>query len=261
MLNRSMIRAGLPIGKFGVEFYCHRTLGSTNDEAIRLARQGAPEGTLVVADEQKAGRGRAGRHWLTPPGAALALSVVLRPAPEAVTGGGLMTLGSLAVAEALETEGLRPRVKWPNDVLVEGRKLAGVLVEASWTEANLDFAVCGIGVNVRPASVPSDQQVDYPATCVEAALGRRIDREKLLLAILTALDRWYCKIGSHEMLGALQERLAFARQRVTIQTVGTQEITGRVLGLAPDGRLRLETDGGEVMLIGAEAAHLRPLPT
>ncbi len=258
MLNQSRIRAGLPIGKFGGEFHFHRTLGSTNDEALRLARHGSPEGTLVVAEEQKAGRGRAGRRWLTPSGAALALSVVLRPAPEAVTGGGLMTLGSLAVAEALETEGLRPQVKWPNDVLVGGRKLAGVLVEASWTEPTLDFAVCGIGVNVRPASVPP-QQVDYPATCVEAVLGRRVDREKLLLDILLALDRWYGRMGSQEMLRTVEERLAFATERVAIRAFGNQEITGRVLGLAPDGRLRLETNGGEVILIGAEGSHLRLL--
>lgn len=259
MLNRHRIRAALPIGRFGGGFHFHRTIGSTNDEAVDLARRGAPEGTLVIADEQTTGRGRSGRRWFTPAGAALALSVVLRPGPEWVTGGGLMALGSLALAEALERDGLRPQIKWPNDVLVGGRKLAGVLVEAAWTGRHLDFAVCGIGVNVRPASVPPDQEVDYPATCVEAARGQRVDREDLLLAILTALDRWYSKMGSQEALQALEERLAFVDERVAIRTGSGQEMIGRVLGLAADGRLRLEAADGEVILIGAEGSHLRPL--
>ncbi len=259
MLNRSRIEAGLPVGKFGQVFAFHRKLGSTNDEAARLARGGAPEGTLVVAEEQTSGRGRGGRRWLTPAGAALALSVVLRPHPDAATGAGLMTLGSLAVAEALAGEGLEAEIKWPNDVLLGGRKVAGVLVEASWSGPALEFAVCGIGLNVRPASVPRDQDIDYPATCVEAALGRRVDRESLLLAVLAGLERWDPQLGTEAWLQAVQSRLALAGSQVAIRTTGDQEITGRVLGVCADGRLRLEGTDGRVILVGPEGSHLRPL--
>lgn len=259
MLNRCRIQAGLPVGKFGQVFEFHRRLGSTNDEAARLARRGAPEGTLIVAEEQTSGRGRGGRRWLTPPDTALALSVVLRPALDPVTAAGLMTLGALAVTDALEAQGLEPEIKWPNDVLLGGRKVAGVLVEASWSGPALEFAICGIGINVRPASVPRDQEVDYPATCVEAALGRRVDRERLLLAVLAGLDRWYPRLGTEAMLQAVQSRLALAGHQVALRTTGDQEITGRVLGVCADGRLRLEITNGQVILVGAEGSHLRPL--
>ncbi|MEW6567205.1 MAG: biotin--[acetyl-CoA-carboxylase] ligase [Chloroflexota bacterium] len=260
MLNQRRLQAGLPVGDFGREFRFHRKIGSTNDEAARLARGGAPEGALVVAEEQTAGRGRAGHRWSTPPGTALAMSVVLRPvSPAAVTGGGLMAVGALAVADALEAEGARPQIKWPNDVLAEGRKLAGVLVEASWVGADIDFAICGIGVNVRRGAVPPERDIDYPATCVEAVLGRSVDREDLLIAILSGLDRWYHRLGSPELLQAWEQRLAFADDEVTVRSGEGTEIRGRVRGLAQDGRLRLETAEGAIVLVGADGSYLRPV--
>ncbi|HLB63901.1 MAG TPA: biotin--[acetyl-CoA-carboxylase] ligase [Anaerolineales bacterium] len=261
VLSEERLRASLPLRGLGAEFHFHGTIGSTNDEAASRARQGAPEGTVVVAEEQTAGRGRAGRAWLTPPGSALALSIVLRPralAPEAI--GGLTALGALAVAEALEAQGVAALIKWPNDVLLDGRKVAGVLVEGSWAGQELEYAIVGIGVNVRPASVPA--QAAYPATCVEEVVGRSIDRDDLLVGILDGVGRWYPRLGSEALLEAWERRLAFRGQEVSmVDESGRDEMRGVVEGLLADGRLKLRTGRGEQLVARPEGYHLRPVDT
>src|SRR5690606_3785950 len=126
-------------------------LGSTNDEAARWADRGAPHLALVLADEQYAGRGRLGRQWFTPPGAALALSLVLRPRPENRLASEQIpfytALGALALSQALRRQlGLSPAIKWPNDVLLVGRKTAGILAEAQWQGDQVQAVILGIGV-------------------------------------------------------------------------------------------------------------------
>lgn len=252
------LRRRLPVGGLGEPLEFHHQVGSTNDRAHALAAQGAPHGALVVAEEQTAGRGRAGRRWYTPPGAALALSLVLRPpALKPTQAAALPALGALAVAEALEAAGVRAEIKWPNDVLLAGRKVAGVLAEAVWEGAGLAYAVLGIGVNVRPQAVPPEDRLDFPATCVEAVVGQPVERAGLLVAVVAGVARWLPRLGEADLRQAWEARLAFRGQEVAV-TGALGSLRGRVVGLADDGRLRLETEGGPV-LVGFGEVHLRPI--
>ncbi len=161
-----------------------RTVGSTQDVARAAAAAGAPDRSAFVAEYQSVGRGRRGRHWVAPPGTALLLSVLFReespaPAPQRYT-----MLVSVALAAAIEqvAPGLRPAIKWPNDLLLGEQKVAGILAESAWDGHKL-AAIVGAGTNVR---VPADElaRAGARATSLEAALGRHVDRADLLVALL-----------------------------------------------------------------------------
>jgi biotin-[acetyl-CoA-carboxylase] ligase BirA-like protein len=147
--------AELPLA--GFRFFS--SIGSTNDEALAWAREGAPDLSLVAADEQTAGRGRSGRKWFTPPGSALAFSLILRPTaaertfPARITG-----LSGLALVDVCRKFRCSAQIKWPNDVLINGRKAAGILTEASWTGPDVDAFILGVGINVGTASLPTADQ-------------------------------------------------------------------------------------------------------
>jgi BirA family biotin operon repressor/biotin-[acetyl-CoA-carboxylase] ligase len=171
------------------------TIGSTNDVAASLIASGASEGTVVVADAQTAGRGRRGRSWFSPPGAGLYVSVVLAPSRAAAheRATALLTLAAgLALAEAVERiTGLAPSIKWPNDLLVDRRKLAGILAEgvARTSTPGLHAVVLGFGINVRAASFPPD--LAARVTSLESELGRDIDRAALCAESLASLAERY----------------------------------------------------------------------
>jgi BirA family biotin operon repressor/biotin-[acetyl-CoA-carboxylase] ligase len=251
--------AGLPVAR--VVFLAET--GSTNDVAQKLLEQGAPETTLVVADAQTQGRGRLGRQWITTPGAALAFSLALHPsAGESERLAFFSPLAGLAVCQALVAAYHLPaQVKWPNDVLLNRRKTCGVLVEAAWTGEHLQGVVVGIGVNVAPPSVPPDQDVLFPATCVEQALreaaGEPVDRLALLARILENFFSLRPRMGSPEFLRLWQERLAFRGEWVRVDAAAGETLTGRVMGVDPDGNLRLQTQAGEDIHVAVGDVRLR----
>ena len=241
---RSILKP-LPLG--GLRFFDQ--LGSSNDAAMAWAKEGAPDLSLVVADEQTAGRGRAGRTWFTPAGTALAFSLVLRPdtlprqhLPR------LTALGALAVADALrELWGLESRIKWPNDLLLNGRKCAGMLVESDWAGERLRALVLGIGVNVEPGSIPPADALSFPATCVEAETGQQVDRWSLLREVLRVLIERRKGLSSPTFIQDWEARLAFRGEAVQISgseapvrgvVVGLQTASGEERTL-PDGEVRL----------------------
>ncbi|HSV86678.1 MAG TPA: biotin--[acetyl-CoA-carboxylase] ligase [Levilinea sp.] len=248
--------AGLPVP----ELRYFDSTGSTNDEALRWAEQGAPDGALVVADTQTAGRGRMDRRWVTRPGVALAFSLVLRPTPAEAGALGLFSpLGALAVAAALiENYGLAAQVKWPNDVLLKHRKLCGILVEAVWMGSVARNVVIGIGVNVARHAVPPDDEVIFPATSVEDVLGKPVDRLELLREILEKLFGWRACLGSPEFLQTWDAHLAFKDEWVEVQPPGQPAVVGKIAGLAPAGDLRLVTPAGEVITVVAGDLRLKP---
>ena len=259
MLNAERLRASLPIYGLGEPLYFYPSIGSTNDQAADFAKQGSPHGTLVVAEEQTSGRGRMGRYWFTPPDSALAFSLVLRPQGLTLeTLGELTVLGALAVVEALENMGVEALIKWPNDVLINGRKVAGVLTEASWLGNGLEFAILGVGVNVCPKSVPPDEKVDLPAICIEAIVGERVDRHELLLDVIKGVGKWYLHLGSPQMLVAWDQRLAYRDRIVKVHHM-EGEILGKVQGLAIGGCLKLQLNDGEMIEIAVGDVHLRPV--
>lgn len=244
-------------------------VGSTNTEATLWGATGAPDLALVVADEQTSGRGRLDRHWFTPPESALAFSLILKaPGKSAslVNPQRLTALGALAVCSALERRyGLSPHIKWPNDVLLLQRKAAGILVEAHWEGERMRSAILGIGVNVAPASVPSEEVLAFPATCVEDALRSTVrpqivDRMELLHLILEQILSWRPRLSSPEFLHAWEERLAFRGEWVQVLRDGDAipSLEGQALGLDVEGGLRLLSADGQVFTLRSGELRLRP---
>ncbi len=246
--------ADLPLG----EIRYLTVTGSTNQDASHWASEGAPHLAMVIADEQTAGRGRLSRRWLTPPGAALAFSLVLRPSNIAdlrAKVGRISGLGGLAVCQALqENLNLYAQLKWPNDVLVNGRKVCGVLAEATWLGDDLLAVILGIGVNVTKASVPSPSELSFPATCLEEELDHPVQRPELLRAILCCILTWIPRLENPAFLQAWEERLAWHGEWVQVSSP-SEMIQGRLLGLDPEGALRLvESDGVERLVLAGDVS-------
>ncbi len=251
--------ADLPLG--AVRYF--HTIGSTNDLAVRWAEAGAPHLSLVVADEQTAGRGRQGRRWLTPAGSALAFTLILRAdkEPHGAHLPRLTALGALAVCDTLNAA-LSPvtpaLIKWPNDVVVNRCKLAGVLAEAHWRGDELVALILGIGINVARDSVPPPELVDFPATCVEEALNRTVDRWELLRAALKKLLEWHERLETADFIAAWERRLAFRGEWIYLVVENQPPLEGRLLGLAEDGALRLLLRSGETASFQFGEVRLRP---
>jgi len=246
--------ADLPLG--GLRFF--GSIGSTNDEALAWAVEGAQDLSMVVADEQTAGRGRSGNKWHTPAGAALALSIVLRPtALERTVPGRITGLGALALFQCCADLGIEAQIKWPNDLLLNGRKAAGILVESAWAGNVLDASVLGIGLNVGQAAVPPAGQLTFPATSLEHEVGFPLERVKLLKEIVAALIAWRSQIATRDFILAWENSLAFRGEQVLIGRDGERLLNGRLLGLEPDGSLRLMADEMPTIVHFGEI-HLRP---
>jgi BirA family biotin operon repressor/biotin-[acetyl-CoA-carboxylase] ligase len=220
------------------------SVSSTNDVARRLAEDGAPAGTTVIADEQTAGRGRLGRRWIVPRAEGLLLSIVLRPAAGTsdATAAAVIRIG-LGVADAIDAiADVDVGLKWPNDLQIDGRKLAGILCEGSIGGPLPGFIVAGIGVNVRqtPDSLP--HALDQPATSLRIATDRILSRASLAGAIIERLRPFE---GAFDTLDEdartrFTRRDVLAGRRVTVD----DSVTGTAAGLTPDGALVLRTDGG-----------------
>jgi BirA family biotin operon repressor/biotin-[acetyl-CoA-carboxylase] ligase len=234
------------------------SIGSTNDEALAWATSGAPDFSLVIADEQTRGRGRLDRKWFTPKGSGLALSLILRlPAPHLPHLSRTVGLAGLSIAEACSGLGLVPHIKWPNDILLNGKKAAGILIENIWSGDEVDSLVIGMGVNVYKASVPPAELLQFPATSIEDELGNTPPaREEILFEILSAFIRWRECMGTDELIQSWEKLLAFRSEQV--QVSGDIPITGELLGLESDGSLRLCDVNGKSMIVRFGDVSLRP---
>lgn len=260
MMNERKLReflSDLPLG--GIRFF--DSISSTNDAALAWAEENAPDLGLVCADEQTCGRGRGDHSWFTPPGAALAFSLILRPRENDEPLLSLFSgLGALAVCEALSLYGrLHAEIKWPNDVLLDGCKVGGVLAEAVWFGDRLECVVLGIGVNVTPAAVPLPERVSYPATCIETVVNRTVDRLVVLHDILQSMLYWRGLAAKEVFLHAWQTRLAFRGQLVEVRRGLESMVVGRVDGLEQDGSLRLVMEPGRAFTVHFGEVHLRPV--
>jgi BirA family biotin operon repressor/biotin-[acetyl-CoA-carboxylase] ligase len=262
--------AGLPLGPLR---YYDRT-GSTNVEAGNWADRGAPDLALVIADEQTTGKGRYNREWLTIPGVSLAFSLVIRKFEQIASHRieefthpeifpRMTALGSLAVSQALKKKyNLIAQIKWPNDVLLNGCKIAGILTETHWQGDHPMAAILGIGVNVGPESVPSEKELIFPATCVQASLGHPISRLELLRSILEQILEWRDRLALPEFLKVWEEQLAFRGEWVDIIVEpgsDKQEVyQGLLLGLDCLGGLRLRDRSGQEYTLRMGDMRLRP---
>lgn len=243
---------------------CHRVeleeCDSTNDEAARLARAGARHGTVVIARAQRAGRGRDGRVWSSPKDAGLYFSAVIRPPLPLVDVPPVTLAIGIGVCDAARTMGAPASLKWPNDVLVHGKKLAGVLVEAHSQGNRLEAIVVGIGVNLAAGALPPE--LVATATTLEHAVGAPIDRAAFIEQLLAHVERWmdrYIASGLPAIAPPWHDRMApgiAARARVD-----GADLSGEVAGLDSDGALLLRDHLGRLHRVrSGDVEVIRPTP-
>ncbi len=246
------------LGPFAGRVHHHRRVGSTNDVAARLAAEGAPHGTVVVADEQTAGRGRHGNRWSSPPGAGLYVSALLRTDSPPV----LTLAAGIAVVEALgRAAGLDARLEWPNDVVVEAagrrRKVAGILAEASTVGDRIERVVLGMGINLRDGDWPAE--VASRAGSVEGLTGRRVDPAELLVEILAALAARCEEVAAGRVAPLLRRWEALApssRGAVVEWSVGSTRRRGVTEGVDDGGALIVRVGARRERLSGGEVRHV-----
>jgi BirA family biotin operon repressor/biotin-[acetyl-CoA-carboxylase] ligase len=255
------IEKGLTTALMGRKILYYRSIGSTNDVARELAAQGAPEGTLVIADEQTAGKGRRGRRWLAPPATSLLMSLLFRPrflAPYQAQR--LTMICSLAVIEAIEAvTGLSAAIKWPNDIVVQGKKAGGILTELGGTGQRLDFAVVGLGLNVNLdfGAVQAMEELAATATSLSQELGREVSRLALLWRVLENVEGRYQRLGAGELPhDEWASRLVTLDHHVMVDTP-QGVVEGWAEGVDADGALILRANCGERRRVLAGDVTLR----
>jgi BirA family biotin operon repressor/biotin-[acetyl-CoA-carboxylase] ligase len=235
-------------------------VGSTNDMALVAGREGAPEGLAVLADRQTAGRGRLGRTWESPPGVGIYTSVLLRPRVSASLAPLLTLAAGIAVAEAIrEVTGLLPRLKWPNDIQLDGRKAAGVLAEGATLEGRLSEAVVGIGINVNQGMADFPTALGSSATSLRLALGRSVSRTALVAGLYNTLEHWYRVFCDEEwdlILESGRGRSAVLGQLVEVQS-GNQRWWGLAWDLDRDGSLIVRDGTGTLRRVVAGDVSIR----
>jgi BirA family biotin operon repressor/biotin-[acetyl-CoA-carboxylase] ligase len=238
---------------------------STNRVVLDLARGGEPEGAVVVADHQTAGRGRLGRSWQAPPGASLLVTVLLRPTI-AVADAHLVTIAAaLAAADACAAvAGVRPVLKWPNDLVVERdgttRKLAGLLAESVVRAGRVDAVALGMGLNVQwPAELPDD--LVPIATALNHEVGHDVDREAVLRGWLDCLDDRYSRLtapgGTDALLAAYRVACGTLGRAVRVELAG-ETLHGTALDVTREGHLVVDVDGTRRVVTAGDVVHLRP---
>jgi BirA family biotin operon repressor/biotin-[acetyl-CoA-carboxylase] ligase len=239
-------------------FYQNR-VDSTNAVAAAMAAEGLAEGTVVTADSQSAGRGRLQRKWISPASGNLYFSIILRPStgPDRVAQIGLVAAASVHRALTGEKPGLRIGIKWPNDILAGGRKLAGILCEAKSEADVIHYAVVGIGINVNARSFP--KELADSATSIRLETGSDCDRPRLLAAVLNAFEedyrRWLDAGDLTPLLPYLEEHSLLAGRSVVVASLDRRR-SGKVRGFTATGELLLETEEEGIKGIASGDVHL-----
>ena len=243
MHNESLIKThlrGTPV----THFVYYDSTSSTNTVGLDMikSKPSVRDWTLIYADEQTAGRGRFDRKWVMLPGASLAFSLLFLPTQLEMEKLPLFSpMAALAVCSALEKmTGLHPQIKWPNDVLLNRKKMSGILAETSWSGDRMGGMVLGIGINVSSGSIPPEGVALFPATCVETELGMKIDRFEILRETLIGLDTWRKNLGKESFYIAWRERLAFRGEVVNLEQSNGKVISGVLNGISAAGDLLLE---------------------
>lgn len=238
---------------------CLASTGSTNADLAELAKAGEPAGLVLVADHQELGRGRFDRAWASPPGSSVAVSVLLRPARAAFDWGWLSLLVGLAVADGIRSLGASERVslKWPNDVLIDERKVCGILSERVLTDLG-DAAICGFGINVSM----NESELPVPHATSLLLAGLSTDKDALLGAVLGRLDELAGRWDAGDDL-----RAEYAAGCATIgrpvrvhldeQAPDAASVTGRAVGVGPNGEIMIDIDGVVETFSAGDVVHLR----
>ena len=242
------VRQGLYTRIVGRRLLYYPELSSTMDEAAKLGEGDAEEGAVVVAEVQTAGRGRQGRSWVSQPGNLL-VSVLFRPTMEALPF--ISIIGGIAAARAVrKVTGLDPKIKWPNDLLIGGRKAAGILAESAVVGDTVWYAVLGVGMNVS-LDTEETEEISSFATSINAAAGKEVPRETLLRQFLMDLDALYLDLGQGKSpIEEWQQLLETTGQRLEV-TWGEETYTGVAEGTDELGNLLLRQDDGALITLTA----------
>jgi BirA family biotin operon repressor/biotin-[acetyl-CoA-carboxylase] ligase len=255
LLDPDLLRSGLKTRCLGREIYCHIELGSTNEYARSIAAH-CKDGTVILAETQTAGRGRLSRPWSSPQGG-IWMSLILKPEIPLAQAYRINMAVSVALARAIYgLYGLKADIKWPNDLLINDRKLCGILMEISAEVDRLDFALIGIGLNanVDVSGFPEDWRV----TSLSKELGHSVSRTKLIQRILQEVDEAYDKMSSEEIYEEWRDRSATLGRYVRI-TSPSGDLEGEAVALSTDGALYIETDKGIKRILAGDCIHLRAL--
>ncbi len=248
-MTKASIQEELKTKVFGQKLLYKEEIDSTNTEAKRQALQADTHGLLVIAEEQSAGRGRRGRSWDSQKGTGIFMSLLLKPeeylAPDKASMLTLIT--ALATAEAIEEiTGLKAGIKWPNDIVVNNKKVCGILTEMSADNDGIRYVVIGIGINVNTREFP--EEIKHTATSLLLEKSDRIDRSLLVAAVLEKLEFYYeqfleCQ-SLHFLLEHYNEKLVnFGRQVKVLGSDGQEELTGIAKGINKEGELLVEMEG------------------
>jgi BirA family biotin operon repressor/biotin-[acetyl-CoA-carboxylase] ligase len=254
------LRPLLDTHDLGRELHCYEEIASTSDRAKELAEDGALHGTVVVAETQTAGRGRRGRTWASPPRKNVYLSVVLRPELAAGRAPELTLVASIAVCDALRQAGVEAGIKWPNDVLASGRKIAGILTELAAEPDHVEWMVLGVGVNVNARAEDFPEDVRSEATSILLERGTPAPRALFAAACLTALELWidrHAEEGFAPIRDAWRERSVTLGREVLVREAG-REIAGTAVDIDDRGALLVRTASGMERVLAGDVVLLRP---
>jgi BirA family biotin operon repressor/biotin-[acetyl-CoA-carboxylase] ligase len=251
ILTPDLVRRGLRGSRFGKSIHHFFKVDSTNRIALELGHAGEPEGAVIIAEEQTAGRGRAGRHWHSERAAGIYVTLLFRPPISPVQAPLLPLIAGLSVRAAIEAQtGVAPDLKWPNDLLLGGRKIGGVLTEMHAEPSAVRFVIVGIGLNVNQTKFPDE--LAQIATSLRAETGRSVSRLELLVRLLRQFENDYNRF-LREGPGWIGESFcaasSFARGKSVRVTDGAESFTGTTAGLSPEGRLLVKRPGGETTAV------------
>jgi BirA family biotin operon repressor/biotin-[acetyl-CoA-carboxylase] ligase len=232
----------------GKKIHYFNTIDSTNSTAYQLALKGAKEGELVVGESQEHGRGRLGRQWVSPPFLNLYLSVILRPQIPPQQASLITLMAAVATADAIEKyAGLTPSIKWPNDLLLRKRKVAGLLNEIHSETDRVHFVILGMGVNLNMDEKAFPREIRAKATSLKNEMGRPVSRKSFVSLLLAELERWYeifLKEGGPPLLRAWRDRAQIQGKEVKVTSFG-EVVIGHAVDVDSDGALILTTRNGK----------------
>lgn len=234
--------------------------GSTNADGLQWLAEGAPDGAFIFANQQTAGRGRSERKWITNPESSIAVSIILRLNHTEQQKIQLFSaLAGVACALTLQNDYAIPtQIKWPNDVLIDNQKTAGILVEAAWNGLHLDGIVVGIGINILPEAIPPSASLQFPATCIQNHASAPVNRFQFLGSFLQNFFQLRKEVVKPSFINQWEKLLAFRNETVYIKENDETLFTGTLSGIEENGDLRIISKEGLVKKFIAGDVHLRP---
>jgi BirA family transcriptional regulator, biotin operon repressor / biotin---[acetyl-CoA-carboxylase] ligase len=263
LFDEEELRTLLQNQSFGRPLYFFRTISSTNDYARELAGRDGPEGTLVISEEQTAGRGRMGNSWISPPGTGIWISLILRPPLHPSQAPLITPMTAVAVAGAIrEVTGLSAGIKWPNDIIINNRKAGGILIESSAGERFIKHLIVGIGINVNTEDFP--EEIRGSATSLRVCSGKMISRMEILISVIRELERLYSVVIPSGAPDAILERYrswSVTIGRMITATRSGGQFSARALDITPTGGLLVKDKAGMIEeLISGEIQNIISSP-